>query len=50
MTTAEILTTLRDTLRQYAAAYRGHVSIARDPFHVLELLGETPASFRVIVA
>ena len=45
----EILTKLYDALSTWGATHKATVSIARDPFHVLELLAENPQGFRIIV-
>ena len=45
----EILTKLYDACSTWGATQKATVSIARDPFHVLELLAENPAGFRIIV-
>ena len=36
-------------LQDFAAQNNGYVSIARDPWHVLELLVESPAGFRIVL-
>lgn len=45
----DIVLALRDHLDPTVKAARGIVSIASDPFHVIELLGESPAGFRVVI-
>jgi hypothetical protein len=45
----EILSKLNGAVTTWAAANKATVSIARDPFHVLEILAESPAGFRVIL-
>ena len=47
MTAADILTTLLEQLTPYCALKRGQVAIAKDPFHVLELLAASPGGFSV---
>jgi len=49
MTAADIIKLIRDSLEPYVAAKQGSVSIAKDPFHVLELLLLTPDGFLVVV-
>ena len=49
MTAAEIIQQIRDSLTPYVAAKRGSVSVAKDPFHVLELLLLTPDGFLAVV-
>jgi len=49
MTAAEIIQTLRADLEPYVAAKRGAVSVARDPYHVIELLYLTPDGFLVVI-
>jgi len=44
-----LLTALRDALAEWARTHGGAVSIAQDPFHVVEMLEERPAGFRVII-
>ncbi|WP_414664901.1 hypothetical protein [Horticoccus sp. 23ND18S-11] len=44
-----ILTEMRADLEPWVRAKKGELSIARDPFHFLELLAESPASFRVVL-
>ena len=48
-TATTLLKFLADNLDVWATARRGSVSIAQDPYHVLELLNQKPNGFRVIV-
>lgn len=45
----DIVLALRDHLEPSVKSARGIVSIANDAFQVLELLGESPAGFRVVL-
>jgi hypothetical protein len=47
MTAAEILKHWQEQLAPYCDAKRGECHIAKDPWHVLELLAATPAGFTV---
>lgn len=44
-----LLTELRSDLEPWVRAKKGELSVARDPFHFLELLAESPAGFRVVL-
>lgn len=46
---ADILSKLREHLKDWVARNKGTLSIAEDAWHVLELLGETPVGFRLIL-
>lgn len=46
---ADIITKLQTQLAAWVTAKKGLLSIAEDPWHVLELLAETPVGFRVIL-
>ena len=48
-TPAEILALYQADLQIWARANKALVSIAKDPYHVLELLYETPAGLRLIL-
>ena len=45
----DIVLTLKGELEAYVAAQKGQLSVANDPFEVIELLGESPTGFRVII-
>ena len=45
----QILGKLHHALAVWAQPRKARVDIARDPFHVLEILGENPQGFRLIV-
>lgn len=45
----EILEKLYCAIEKWGEPHKASVSIARDPFHVLEILAENPQGFRVIV-
>jgi hypothetical protein len=45
----DIVLALRDAIDPHVRAAKGITSIASDAFHVLELLGESPAGFRVVI-
>ena len=49
MTAADIINKIRAELDPYVASKRGSVSVARDPYHVIELLYLTPDGFLVVV-
>jgi hypothetical protein len=44
-----LLTELRADLEPWVRAKKGDLSIARDPYHFLELLAESPSGFRVVL-
>jgi hypothetical protein len=47
---ADILKPLHTALTPWVAEKKGVLSIAKDPYHVLELLAESPVGHRVILA
>ncbi len=47
--THELFKLIADDLTAFAPAVKGVFSRARDPFEVIELLGESPGKFRVIL-
>ena len=49
LTTDQLLRFIRDSIKPWVAARRGAVSIAADPWNVLEILGTRPGGFRVVV-
>lgn len=44
-----LLSELRTELEPWVRAKKGDFSVARDPYHFLELLAESPAGFRVVL-
>lgn len=51
MNAEALFTFIEADLRPYVEGFlKGHLSIAKDPFEVTELLGEGPGRFRVILA
>ncbi|HRJ48143.1 MAG TPA: hypothetical protein PKY38_12335 [Opitutaceae bacterium] len=44
-----LLNELQDELAPWVRAQKGALSIARDPFHFLELLAESPAGWRAVL-
>jgi len=49
MSTAALLDAVYTDLQAWAATLGGHVSLARDPFDLLEVLGNRPAGFRLVL-
>jgi hypothetical protein len=49
MTPAEILRAIQADLKEWAGTVRGQISIAKDPWNVLEILSESPVGVRVIL-
>jgi hypothetical protein len=49
LTVTQILVALFTALQTWAAPLHGKVSIARDPFNVLEILSANPAGYRLVV-
>lgn len=49
LTPADLLNTLRQHLAPWVAEHKGRLSLAKDPYHVIEILSEAPAGFRVIL-
>ncbi len=49
MTAAKIIRLMREQLTPYVESQKGSVSIAKDPYHVLELLLLTPDGFLVVL-
>jgi hypothetical protein len=49
VTAAEILATYLADLRAYATAAKGKAVLAKDPFHVLELLCQAPRGFLLVL-
>ena len=49
LSTDELLRFIRDSIGPWVAARRGTLSIAADPWNVLEILGTRPGGFRVVV-
>lgn len=49
MTPAEIVKTVRDAINSPVTANHGVVSVAGNPFEVIELLEQNPGGFRVIL-
>jgi hypothetical protein len=45
----QVIKYLHNALEPFARSNRGTPHIAKDPWHVLELLAENPAGFRIIV-
>lgn len=45
----EILKLLETDLKSFAGQNKGQVSIAKDPWNVLEILSESPSGFRIIL-
>lgn len=45
----QILSKLNDALSAWGVSHKATVSIARDPFHVLEILAGNPQGFRLVV-
>ncbi len=49
-TTTDIFDAIQADLQPFMAAQKGLISIAKDPYEVLELLGYQPGTLRVIIA
>jgi len=50
LTAGQLLQRMYDHLKPYVElAQRGHLSVARDPYEVVEQLGQAPGSFRCIL-
>lgn len=48
-TPEKLLLELRADLEPWAAARKGSISLATDPYHFLELLAESPAGWRIVL-
>jgi hypothetical protein len=44
-----LLLRVHDDLKPWVASEKGHLSIARDPFDVIELLGANPPGFNILL-
>ena len=49
LTPADILRAIQADLVEWASTTNGHISIAKDPWNVLEILAESPTGLRVIL-
>jgi hypothetical protein len=49
LTPADILRVIQADLKEWAGTVRGQISIAKDPWNVLEILAESPSGLRAIL-